>query len=146
MHFNSLLSSVKLPRCVNCENKGAGMYCIHQSQGGNLVDSCELWSNLSTSQKKSRGLLWTLAPHAHHLLDFGTLCQLMQHQQAPALSPPTAPAGEKGWALSWFIVGAILPPPPSSKSLLPQFTSWTRRFCFSSFFSLMCHSLQQICF
>lgn len=66
---------------------------IHQSQGGNRVDCCELrLINLSTSRRKSRGLLLTLVPHTPifqilitRLFRLLTLCQPMKHQQASAL-------------------------------------------------------------
>lgn len=51
-----------------------------------------------------------------------TLCQLVKHQQAPALLSSDTPCREKGWALSWLIVRAIMSPqhPTVHTSTIPS--------------------------
>lgn len=87
---------------------------MHQSGGGNMVDCCELeLINRSLSKRKSRGLLLSLVPHTlifqihiSRLFRPLTLCQLVKHQQASVST--NTPCREKGQALSWLIVRAIM--------------------------------------
>lgn len=138
----NLPGCTSLGGCQHWKQKGKkNFFYIHQSQGGNLADRCELrLINRSTLKRKSRGLLLTLVPQRSHLSNSYLPSVQSWHRpnsvsaheastSSGALSPPTLPAGKKDGHSAGWLSGPLCPP-NIPQSPLPLFPPLTRGFAF----------------
>lgn len=153
MHFHSFFSgwTCLFRRVSKLKIRGKNFFHLHQSQGGNLVDCCELLAHQSISvNEEIQGIALNSGSSHSHLSNFLsprllradtdlTLCQLTKHQQAPVLRLRQHPLqGKKDGHSAGWLSGPLCPP-NIPQSPLPQFPPLTRGFAFH--YALWCVTL-----